>query len=77
MPAIPPLARRLTKLPPYLFVEIDRLKEQMIRQRKEVVDLGVGDPDTPTPDFILKAMVKALRDKRHHQYPSNKGLSEF
>ncbi len=76
-PAIPPVARRLTRLPPYLFVEIDALKERMIRRGREVIDMGVGDPDQPPPRFILQAMVKALRSGRCHRYPSNRGLTEF
>lgn len=73
----PPVARRLTQLPPYLFVEIDALKERMIRRGREVVDMGVGDPDQPPPRFILQAMVKALREGRCHRYPSHRGLTEF
>ncbi len=71
---IPPLAKRLTQLPPYLFVQIDALKERMIRKGVDVVDMGVGDPDEPTPDPILEAMVKAVRDPRNHPYPTNRGL---
>ncbi len=74
---IPPTANRLKKLPPYLFVEIDALKEAMIQKGRDVIDMGVGDPDRPTPDFILQAMIRALRDARNHQYPSNRGLAVF
>lgn len=74
---IPPPARRLTLLPPYLFVQIDALKEELVRQGRDVVDMGVGDPDEPTPRFILEAMVRALKDARNHQYPSNRGLELF
>ncbi|MDO8730420.1 MAG: LL-diaminopimelate aminotransferase [Candidatus Omnitrophota bacterium] len=69
-----PVARRLTRLPPYLFVEIDRMKDELIKQGRDVIDMGVGDPDEPTPDFILKAAIKALKDRSNHQYPSNRGL---
>lgn len=72
--SIPPVAKRLTQLPPYLFVEIDAMKERMLRQGKDVIDLGVGDPDIPTPRFILKAMIQALQDARNHQYPTHRGL---
>ena len=70
-----PVARRLTRLPPYLFVEIDRMKEDLVRQGRDVIDMGVGDPDLPTPEFILKAAVRGLRDPANHQYPSNRGLT--
>ncbi len=72
---IPPVADRLTKLPPYLFVQIDAMKEDLVRQGRDVIDMGVGDPDEPTPEFILTAMGKALKDRTNHQYPSNRGLS--
>ena len=70
-------ARRLTQLPPYLFVQIDALKDRLIAQGRDVIDMGVGDPDRPTPHFILQAMVRALKDARHHQYPTNRGLPEL
>ncbi len=70
----PAVARRLKALPPYLFVQIDALKEALIRQGRDVIDMGVGDPDMPTPAFILQAMARALRDRRNHPYPSNRGL---
>ncbi len=73
--AIPPVADRLTKLPPYLFVQIDAMKDDLVKQGRDVIDMGVGDPDEPTPGFILQAMIKALKDKANHQYPSNRGLS--
>lgn len=76
-PVIPPPARRLQRLPPYLFVQIDALKDRWIRQGRDVIDMGVGDPDRPTPGFILQAMVRALRDAANHQYPSNRGLALF
>ncbi len=65
------------QLPPYLFVQIDAMKDRMIRQGKDVIDMGVGDPDEPTPRFILSAMVQALKDRAHHQYPTNRGLEVF
>ncbi len=71
---VPPLANRLKKLPPYLFVQIDALKEAMLRQGRDVIDMGVGDPDQPTPGFVLKAAARALKNSRYHRYPSNRGL---
>ncbi|MBI1953776.1 MAG: LL-diaminopimelate aminotransferase [Candidatus Omnitrophica bacterium] len=71
---MPPVARRLKRLPPYLFVAIDALKEELLRQGRDVIDMGVGDPDLPTPGFIRRALVQALRNPAHHRYPSNRGL---
>ena len=48
------LSKRLQKIPPYLFVELDRLKNEKIKEGVDVIDLGIGDPDIPTPHEIVK-----------------------
>ncbi len=68
---------RLATLPPYLFADIDRRKQKMRQKGKEIIDLGVGDPDLPTPAPIIEALAAAAREPRHHRYPSNEGLAEF
>ena len=55
-------SERLKNLPPYLFFEIDRAKRQAIARGVKVIDFGVGDPDKPTPNFVQKAMAKAIND---------------
>ncbi len=70
-------AERLNRLPPYLFVEIDRKKRALIAQGKDVINLGVGDPDQPTPDFIQRALTEALSDPSVFKYPFDNGLLEF
>lgn len=70
-------AERLEKLPPYLFVEIDRLKKYLENQGKELIDLGIGDPDLPTPQEIIAEMIKALQCTRNHHYPLDQGLSSL
>ncbi len=72
-----PLADRLSKLPPYLFVEIDRLKQEAIRRGIDIINLGIGDPDLPTPAHIVRRMQEAAADPRHHQYPSYEGMLNF
>ncbi|HPS20704.1 MAG TPA: LL-diaminopimelate aminotransferase [Candidatus Omnitrophota bacterium] len=67
-------ADRLKKLPPYLFEEIDKAKQKAVSEGKPVIDLGVGDPDRPTPDFIIKELQKAVLDPETHKYALNKGL---
>lgn len=67
-------ADRLKKLPPYLFEEIDRARQEAIDEGRPVIDLGVGDPDTPTPDFIIKKLHEASMDPSTHNYALNKGL---
>lgn len=71
------LSDRLKQLPPYLFVQIDKAKKGAIKQGRDVIDLGVGDPDTPTPDFIIKALCEAAKDPDNHHYALDAGLLEF
>jgi LL-diaminopimelate aminotransferase len=71
------MAQRLSGLPPYLFAEIDRLKHEAIRRGVDIINLGVGDPDRPTPVHIVKRMQEACADPRHHQYPSYEGMLSF
>lgn len=71
------LAQRLKKLPPYLFAEIDRLKGELLAQGVDVIDLGVGDPDLPTPQHIVEALGKAAADPANHRYPSYSGMGDF
>ncbi|RJP60871.1 MAG: LL-diaminopimelate aminotransferase [Candidatus Auribacter fodinae] len=68
---------RIKQLPPYLFVEIDRLKNEIIAKGKDVIDLGIGDPDIPTPSVIIKALQKAVENPQHHRYPSTSGMLSF
>ena len=70
-------SNRLKALPPYLFVEIDRAKRKAIKKGLKVIDFGVGDPDQPTPNFILTAMQKALKDPATHHYPLDRGYAPF
>lgn len=67
------LSERLKKIPPYLFVELDKLKNEKIKQGIEVIDLGIGDPDIPTPVEIVEVAKKALENPSYHRYPSNAG----
>jgi LL-diaminopimelate aminotransferase len=68
---------RLSRIPPYLFAELERKVEQKRSAGIDVISLGIGDPDTPTPEHIVRAMTEALRDPRTHQYPSNRGRAAF
>ena len=68
---------RLKVLPPYLFAELDRKKNEKIAQGVDVIDLGVGDPDIPTPKPIVEAAKKALENPENHRYPSYVGKLEF
>jgi LL-diaminopimelate aminotransferase len=66
-------AERLQQLPPYLFAEIDKVKRAVLAQGKDVINLGVGDPDTPTPPHIVAALQNAAVDPANHQYALDQG----
>jgi LL-diaminopimelate aminotransferase len=70
-------AARIRALPPYLFADIDRKKGELRRQGKDLIDLGIGDPDLPTPPHIVKAMQAAAAEPRYHRYPSYEGMQAF
>ncbi len=65
---------RLKELPPYLFVEIDKAKRQARAEGRDIIDLGVGDPDTPTFPHIIEAMKKSVADPANHRYAFDAGL---
>lgn len=70
-------ATRVRDLPPYLFATIDRMKEKAVAKGVDLIDLSIGDPDTPTPKHIVECMRKAVRNPAHHQYPSYTGMLSF
>ncbi|MBI4729918.1 MAG: LL-diaminopimelate aminotransferase [Acidobacteria bacterium] len=71
------LARRIETLPPYLFAEIDRRIAEVRATGVDVISLGVGDPDTPTPAHVVAALRDAAEDPSTHRYPSYFGLAEL
>jgi LL-diaminopimelate aminotransferase len=68
------LARRVESLPPYLFAELDRKVAEKKAAGVDVISLGIGDPDQPTPRHIVEALQEAAEDPLTHQYPSYFGL---
>jgi LL-diaminopimelate aminotransferase len=70
-------AARLQLIPPYLFKEIDEKKEQVRARGVDIIDLGVGDPDLPTPKFIVDRMKQAVEDPSTHRYPLYSGMNDF
>ena len=71
------MAKRIDQIPPYLFAEIDKKKEEMRQKGVDLIDLGIGDPDLPTPKLIIKRLKKAAENPRNHRYPSYEGMIEF
>jgi LL-diaminopimelate aminotransferase len=70
-------ARRLDQVPPYLFAEIERRIERMRAHGLDVISLGIGDPDLPTPPAVVAALQRAAERPETHRYPSNHGLAGF
>lgn len=70
-------SNRLQKLPPYLFAEIDRKKKAAIAAGRDVINLGVGDPDRPTPAAIIQSLQKHAENPAFHQYALDQGAPEL
>ncbi|MEJ7639269.1 MAG: aminotransferase class I/II-fold pyridoxal phosphate-dependent enzyme [Singulisphaera sp.] len=70
-------AERLQKLPPYLFAEIDRKKKAAIAAGRDVINLGVGDPDRPTPAAIVRSLQPHVDNPAFHQYALDQGAPEL
>ena len=68
---------RIKNLPPYLFAEIDAKKDALIDKGIDVIDLGVGDPDIPTPKRIIDALHSSSLNPENHRYPSYAGMMSF
>jgi len=70
-------AQRIQTLPPYLFAEIDRLKREVAAHGVDLINLGIGDPDTPTPAHIVTRLREAAGEAQNHRYPDYEGLLTF
>ncbi len=70
-------ANRLKRLPSYLFARIDQMKQEAQKAGMDIISLGVGDPDLPTPDHIIEELTVSSRRPANHQYPSYKGMESF
>lgn len=71
------LSSNLSKLPKYLFAEIDELKREVIEKGVDLIDLSIGDPDLPTPEPIVEALYEASKNPSNQKYPSYAGMIEF
>jgi LL-diaminopimelate aminotransferase len=70
-------AARMSNLPPYLFARIDEMKAEQQKKGTDIIDLGVGDPDLPTPDHIVTSLCEAAKNPENHHYPSYAGMPEY
>jgi len=71
------VATRIKTLPPYLFAAIDKMKQAAIDRGVDIINLGIGDPDLPTPAPIIESLTQAAKNPKHHQYPSYEGMLSF
>lgn len=74
MPCDVEFSERLKSIPPYLFVEIDRAKRKALAEGRDIINLGIGDPDTPTFPHIVEAMQTAVADPANHHYAMDASL---
>ncbi|HHY47178.1 MAG TPA: LL-diaminopimelate aminotransferase [Firmicutes bacterium] len=70
-------AERIKNLPPYLFAEVDKAIARAKQEGKDVISFGIGDPDLPTPSYIVDRLVEEARNPENHRYPSYEGLPAF
>src|ERR1700734_3668708 len=70
-------SKRLERIPPYLFADLERKIAAKKAAGVDVISLGIGDPDRPTPPLIVEAMQEAVTEPETHQYPSNRGRADF
>ena len=69
--------RRIDALPPYAFAHINALKMQLRRAGEDVIDLGFGNPDLPSPDVAVEKLIEAVRNPRNHRYSSSRGIPKL
>ena len=65
---------RIDRLPPYVFAEVDALKMQERRKGRDIIDLGMGNPDIPTPTHIVEKASEAIKNPRNHRYSTSRGI---
>jgi alanine-synthesizing transaminase len=65
---------RIKRLPPYVFQVVNELKMKLRRAGEDIIDLGMGNPDIPTPDHIVKKMIEAVQNPRNHRYSASMGI---
>lgn len=68
------LSKKIAELPPYLFLEIDKAKRKARAAGRDIIDLGIGDPDMPTPQHIIEALCQAAQDPANHRYALDQGI---
>ena len=65
---------RIRRLPPYVFAEVNEMKQRARTQGRDIIDFGMGNPDSPTPDHIVDKLVETVRKPRTHRYSNSRGI---
>jgi alanine-synthesizing transaminase len=68
---------RIDRLPPYVFAAVDELKMEARQKGEDIIDLGMGNPDLPTPEHIVKKMVEAVQKPKNHRYSASRGITKL
>jgi alanine-synthesizing transaminase len=68
---------RVRRLPPYVFAIVNELKQQARRNGEDIIDLGMGNPDIPTPRHIVQKVIEATRNPRNHRYSASRGITKL
>lgn len=71
------VVNRTSKVPAYIFSRLDEVKKNLSNRGVDIIDLGIGDPDMPTPDFVVDNMANYIKQWRNHNYPPYSGIDEF
>ncbi|MBU4349208.1 LL-diaminopimelate aminotransferase, partial [bacterium] len=71
------IAQRIQNVPPYLFAEIDKKKEEALKKGVDIINLGIGDTDQPTPDNIIEKLIESVKNPKTHNYPPYQGTAKF
>ena len=69
--------RRMSRLPPYVFATVDKLKMDLRRKGEDIIDLGMGNPDIPTPKHIVDKLIEAAQKERNHRYSASAGITKL
>ena len=69
--------KRVRRLPPYVFSIVNKLKMDARRKGEDIIDLGMGNPDLPTPEHIVEKLVEAARNPKNHRYSASKGITQL
>ena len=69
--------KRIKRLPPYIFAIVNQLKMEARRRGEDIIDLGMGNPDLPTPKHIVDKLIEAVKNPKNHRYSASRGITQL